>query len=80
MGEEKRGSLIQIQQVGLVTAEVYAEKGMFRVYLVGERLSIYLGGYDSLDECREDIESLTWLSQPPRFEQAVNAAVAVTGV
>lgn len=67
---------IQVEQIGLVTAEVYAENGVFRLCLVGDRLSIHLGSFDSLDECREDIESLKRLSQSTRFEQTVNAATA----
>lgn len=79
MGEGRNGFPIFIEQVGLVTAEVYAERGGFRVYLVGGRLSINLGRYNSLNECMDEIESLKRLSQSNRFERAVSAAVATIG-
>ena len=79
MGEPRKGFPIFIDQVGLVTAEVYAERGEFRVYLVGDRLSIHLGSYGSLNECLDDIESLKLLSQSNRFEETVSAAVAALG-
>ncbi|MBQ11669.1 MAG: hypothetical protein CMJ45_08985 [Planctomyces sp.] len=76
MGDKARGSRIHIEEVGLVTAEIYVDRGVFRVYLAGDRLSIYLGSYESLDECRDDIESLKRLAQSTRFEQTVSAAIA----
>ena len=43
--------------VGLSTAEVYRDNGVYSVFLVGDQVACYLGRSTSLEDCQDEIES-----------------------
>ena len=44
------------ESVGLSTAEVYYDDGVYSVFLVGDQVACFLWKSTSLEECRDEIE------------------------
>ena len=58
MGGIKLGYPVYAERVGLATAEVYYEQGVYQVFVVGDCLRSFLGSTPSLDECKAEIVML----------------------
>ena len=54
---------IYSEVVGLSTAEVYQENGLYFLYLVGDQVACLLGTSDSLEECLDEIEGVRELAE-----------------
>ena len=54
---------IYAEAVGLSTAEVYHDNGVYSVFLVGDQVACFLGKSTSLEDCRDEIESIKELAR-----------------
>ena len=53
---------IYAETVGLSTAEVYHDNGIFSVFLVGEQVACFLEKSTSFEDCQDEIESIKKLA------------------
>ena len=51
------------EALGLVSAEVYEYDGVYSLFLVGDKVACFLGNCNSLDDCREEIKTLSKLAR-----------------
>ena len=58
MGDHCTKHPIYVETVGLSTAVVYLNNGVYSVFLVGDQVVCFLGDFNSFGDCRRDIESL----------------------
>ena len=54
---------IYAEVVGLSTAEVYEENGVYSVFLVGDQVACFLGKSTSLEACQDEIETIKELAR-----------------
>ena len=54
---------IYSEVVGLSTAEVYQENGLYFLHLVGDQVACLLGTSDSLEDCLDEIEGVKELAE-----------------
>ena len=50
------------ETLGLVSAEVYKYNGVYSIFLVGDQVMCFLGNYNSLKDCQEEIKLLSRLA------------------
>ena len=65
------GELVYRQSLGLATAEVYFGEGEYKLFVVGDILVSYLGGSQSLNDCKEEIKELQSLAESDDFARAL---------
>jgi len=65
------GSPVYSQSVGPVSAEVFLIEGVYRVFIVGDNLTSYLGASTSLEDCKEEIRTLQRLAESPAYQREV---------
>jgi len=63
MHDQSTDQPIYTETVGLSSAEVYQENGVYSVYLVGDQVPRLLGKYDSLQACLDEIEYVKELAK-----------------
>ncbi len=63
---------VYIQEVGLVTAEVYQSEGKYRLFIVGDNVKSFLGSSESLDDCVDEIRSLQQLVKSDLFKREIS--------
>jgi len=63
MREHYPEQLIFAETVGLSTAEVYHDNGVYSVFLVGDQVACFLGKSTSLEDCQDEIESIKELAR-----------------
>lgn len=63
MREHCPEQLIFAETVGLSTAEVYHDNGVYSVFLVGDQVACFLGKSTSLEDCQDEIESIKELAR-----------------
>ena len=53
---------IYAETVGLSTAEVYLDNGVYSVFLVGDQVACFLGISTSFEDCQREIECIKELA------------------
>ena len=51
--------------VGIVTAEIYLDEGGYSVFLVGDRVKVFIGCYLTIEDCQREIEWLRQVAEVP---------------
>ena len=60
MKERFEEATVATTTVGIVTAEVYLDKGDYNVFIVGDNVKVFIGCFPSIEDCQREIE---WLRQ-----------------
>ncbi len=59
--------------VGIVTAEVYLDKGDYNVFMVGDNVKVFIGCFPSIEDCQREIEWLRQVVDSEIFKQAASS-------
>ena len=54
---------IYTQSLGLASAEVHRHDGVYSLFLVGDQVACFLGNSNSLEDCQEEIKTLSKLAR-----------------
>ena len=65
------GPAVYSQVLGEVVARVYSSGARYLVFIVGEHLASFLGDFEALEDCLEEIDSLESLVQSDVFQKEV---------
>ena len=60
------------QEIGLVTAEIYQSAGTYRLFIVGDSLTSFLGSSDSLADCIAEIRSLQQVADSRLYKNEID--------
>ena len=58
--------------VGIVTAEVYLDEGIYSVYILGDSVKAFIGSFHSIENCRREIDLLRQVADSESFKRAVS--------
>ncbi len=61
------------ESVGIVTAEVYLDEGIYSVFVVGDNVKGFIGRFKSIEDCKREIAWLRQAAGSEPFKQAASA-------
>ena len=61
------------ESIGIVTAEVYLEKGIYSVFIVGDSVKGFIGSFRSVEDCKREIDWVRQVAESESFKQAASA-------
>ena len=65
--------LVLTESIGIVTAEVYPDKGNYSLFIVGDSVKGFIGSFRSLEDCKREIDWLRQVAKSELFKQAASA-------
>ncbi len=58
--------------VGLVTAEVYLDEGIYNVFVAGDTVKAFFGSFRTIEDCQRGLDWLMQFADSEFFKQAVS--------
>ncbi len=62
------------ESVGIVTAEIYLDDGVYSVFLAGDSVKGFIGRFRSIEDCKSEIDWLRQVTESELFKQAASAS------
>ncbi len=65
--------LVLTESIGIVTAEVYLDEGIYSLFLAGDSVKGFIGFFQSIEDCKREINWLRQVTESESFQQAASA-------